>query len=280
MCIELTTATNWETSISDSPPSHLRPAIPFPVRLLTLPTELRLGILGYVAGDNIIPALKYSEFCRLFLSAPSTNQRLDTKGITPCACRISTDSHSLLHVNRQLRQEYIDVLKENANILICHCNLFSRICALEESLSFSQERISHLRRVSLSVKQSPARSNNVFLGDDVIQTWPYRNHEHRMALTTLGVHLSMFLTISCIDAFANLEHISIFLEISKDTTFLALDKRDMETLLEIALWKTRGRLTRLQGVHVQVDHGRSWKRQGWARIKGVWQATETLKSSC
>lgn len=216
----------------------------------------------------------------MFLSAPSTTHDHEIKGIGPCTCRTSTDVHSLLHVNRQLRQEYIDVLKHNANILICHCNLFSNICVLEESLSFSKERISHLTRVSLSVKQSAARGSNCFLGDDMIQTWPCRDNEHGMVLSSFGVFLTMFLTISCIDAFANLEDISIFLEISKETTFVALDKRDMETILEIALWKLRSRLARLQRLHVQVDHGGSWKRQGWARVEGVWKETEALESSC
>lgn len=278
MCTELTTATNWE-ELTHSTPSHLQPAIPFQVRLLTLPTELRLAILGYVAGDNMIPALKYSEFCRLFLSAPSAIHRPESESISPCTCRTSTDCHSLLHVNRQLRREYIDALKPNANILICHCNLFSKICVLEESLSFNKERISNLRRLSLSVKQSSARNSNVFLGDNMIQTWPYRDNEHRMALTSLGVHLAMFLTLSCIDALANLEDMSIFLEISKEKTFLALDVRDMGTLLEIVLWKMRSRLARLQRVNIQVDSGGSWKSQGWARVGVVWKATETLKSS-
>lgn len=280
MCTQFTTSTNWETSLPKILPSQLRSAIPLQVRLLTLPVELRLAILGLFAGDNIIPALKYSEFCRLFLSAPSSIHCPELKGIGPCRCRISTDVHSLLHVNRQLRREYIDVLKQNANILICHCNLFSRICVLEESLSFTRERISHLRRVSLSVNQSPTCGSNVFLGNDMIQTWPYRDNEHKTVLSSLGVFLSMFLSISCIDAFAKLEDISIFLGISKEPTFLALDERDMETIREIALWKLRSRLARLQRVQIQVDYGASWKRRSWTKTEGVWKDSETLKSDC
>ncbi|TLD39375.1 Succinate dehydrogenase iron-sulfur subunit [Venturia nashicola] len=282
MCTELTTTTNWETSITNSSPSYIpsQSETTLQLRLLTLPTELRLAILGYVIDDNIIPALKYSEFCRLFLSAPSKTQTSEIKGIGPCTCRASTDVHSLLHVNRQLRKEYIDVLKQNANILICHCNLFSKIYVLEESLSFTKERISHLRRISFSVKQPPARGSNDFLGDGMIQTWPCRDNEHRRLLSSLGVFLTMFVTINCIDAFANLEEISIFLEISRGTTFEALDKRDMETILEIALWKLRSRLARLQRFHALVNHGTSWKRQSWDRLDGVWTGTGTLKSSC
>lgn len=278
MCTGLTTTKNWGASLSQPSPSYLRPAIPLQLRLLTLPRELRFTILEYVVADNIIPALKYSEFCRSFLPSTPSDRPRETKYVESCTCQTSMDSHSPLHVNRQLRQEYFEVLKQNANIIICHCTLFSRICVLEQSLSSIKERLPDLKQLSISVK-SPIRSN-VFFGDDMVQTWPYRDYEHKMALTSLGVHLTMFLTINCIESFATLEHLSILWEINKEKTFQALDERDMETALQIVLWKTRGRLTRLRGVDVKIEHGRFWKNQRWARMQGVWKTSETLKSSC
>jgi len=280
MCTEFTTAANWEASLSLSSAPYLQPSIP--LRLLGLPKELRFKILEYVVADNVIPALKYSEFCRLFISTSSPKQSHEPKDIRPCTCRTSTDCHSLLHVNRQLRQEYVEVMKREANILVCHCDLFSRVHVLEQSLTsaFITAQISNLKRASISVTQSPKFNNAMFsYGEFTTQSCPYRNNEHGMALTNLGVHLTMFLTINCIDAFANLEHLSFLWEMQTET-FLLLDDEDMQTVLEIVLWKTRSRLPKLRAIDVQIKHEGHRKRQAWVKTQTVWKPCKTMSSNC
>jgi hypothetical protein len=168
MSNKLDTIIKWEESLSSSYTSYSQRTIP--QRLLTLPKNLRIRVLKYVAADYVIPAVAYSEFCRLFLSSTSLHQSHTPKDLSPCTCQRPTETtdeqplsrpnqihrHSLLHVNRQLRQEYISILNREINVLMCHCTLFSKIEVLEQSLtpSFTQEYISKLKRLSISVRQT------------------------------------------------------------------------------------------------------------------------------
>jgi hypothetical protein len=287
MCNKLDTIIKWGGSLPNSYNSYSQRAMPH--RLLTLPNDVRLKVLEYVAADYVIPALAYSEFCRLFLSSTSLHQSHTPEDLSPCTCQRPTETigqqplsrpsqilrHSLLHVNRQLRQEYIGILKREINVLICHCTLFSKIEVLERSLtpSFTQEYISKLKQLSISVKQTK-NLINFFSDCSGAQTWPHWDSEHRIALTSLGVHLTMFLNINGIDAFANLEHLSILWEIHSKKTFLLLDDSDMETALEIIQWKTRSKLARLRTVNLQVEHGSHWKRQKWMKTREGWEFCE------
>jgi hypothetical protein len=289
-------STGFNTTIKLEPsvfPSYPERAIP--LRLLAFPKELRLNILEYVAADNAMSALDYFEFCRLFLSSSSPKQACGLRDLPACTCQTPIKridkggfvgqnqvlSHPVLRVNRQLRHEYIDILHREANLLICHCTLFSRIGALEQNLTpaFTKEHVSRLKELSISVKHTNALFNISF-GYSGPQTWPSRDDEHRMALTSLGVHLTSFLGINGINPFQNVEQLTIYWVMHTKKTFRSLDDSDMETVLELVLWKTGSRLTKLKDVELQVEHGGLWKRRRWMKTRGVWKHKGTVVRDC
>src|ERR1700753_2720638 len=107
------------------PPSIRGPSATF--KLFNLPKEIRLSILEHFCSGVLISVPFYLTLCgqssKVTLLVPPCEYKGNPKA-RPCRLHFTPFSHAMLRVNRELREDYISVLRHECNLIICHCTIF------------------------------------------------------------------------------------------------------------------------------------------------------------
>jgi hypothetical protein len=185
----------------------------------------------------------------------------------------------MLRVNRELREDYISVLRHECNLIICHCTIFKHYEVLANCFTpkFTATHVERLHSLSTVLRHSPILFTP-FYGYDGPQARPSNSAEHDQALTTLGVHISLLLGINGTNPFKNLEQLTIYWDTHTKETLLALNTADLDDVMDLVDWKTRSRLLKLRVFRLHVEHGDQWKRCEWLKIDAHWSQSGELQN--